>query len=62
MDLSKAFDTLDHDTLLNKLQYYDITGTALAWFTSYLEDRKQFVEIDSSQSGMFFIDWCSPRV
>ena len=52
MDLSKAVDTLDHDVLLNKLQYYGITGTALSWFTSYLKDRKQFVEIDGSQSDI----------
>ena len=61
MDLRKAFDTLDHDILLNKLQYYGITGTALAWFTSYLKDRKQFVVIDGSQSGMLSLSTGVPQ-
>ena len=52
MDLSKAFDTMDYNIHLNKLQYYGVTGIALAWFTSCLKDRKQFVEIYGSQSGM----------
>ena len=50
MDLSKAFDTLDHNILLKKLRYYGIEGTPLKWFTSYLNQRSQYVELNGSQS------------
>ena len=43
IDLSKAFDTVDHQILIKKLQYYGIDGTALKWFKSYLSNRKQFI-------------------
>ena len=50
LDLSKAFDTLNHEILLAKLKYYGIQNKELSWFHSYLTDRKQYVEMDGSRS------------
>ena len=50
IDLSKAFDTLDHKILINKLQYYGIKDTALDLFQSYLSNRRQYVQIGNNTS------------
>ena len=50
-DFSAAFETVDHDILLNRLQYrFGFTGTALEWFCSYLVNRRQYVSISSTNS------------
>ena len=51
LDLSAAFDTLDHDILLKRLETtFGISGTAIKWFSSYLSERKQIVSIDDVSS------------
>ena len=51
-DMSKAFDTIDHFTLLTKMEYYGIRCPSLEIFKSYLTNRKQFVEIDTCRSSL----------
>ena len=47
IDLSKAFDTVDHKILIIKSQNYGVKGTSLQWFKNYLENRKQFITYEN---------------
>ena len=50
VDLSKAFDTLDHAIPLSQLEATGITGTAHQWIIDYFRNKKQFVQIVDSKS------------
>ena len=50
LDLSAAFDVVDHGILIEKLELYNFSPSTLQWFKSYLEDRRQYVMIESRLS------------
>ena len=51
VDLKKAFDSVNHEILCNKLKMYGIRDSAFKWFHSYLSNRYQYVEIDEYKSN-----------
>ena len=58
IDLSKAFDTVDQNILLKKLEIYDISDTHLQWFRNYLSNRKQYIQFDGWQKTNYKIVEC----
>ena len=61
LDLKKAFDSVSHQILLKKLEYYGIRGVALDLLTSYLSNRRQLTQIDDSMSILDIIEWGVPQ-
>jgi len=61
LDLQKAFDTVNHNILLNKLYKYGIRGTCLKWLADYLCNRQQFVDFDNVQSSKKMITCGVPQ-
>ena len=52
VDLQKVFDTVEHDILSLKLEYYGVLGLANEWFKSYLSNRKQYVSINGYDDNL----------
>ena len=61
LDFAKAFDTVDHNILLTKLDYYGIRGIALDWLHSYLKDRTQRVVVGGEFSDSLNITYGVPQ-
>ena len=62
LDLSSAFDTVDHTILHNRLQsHFGICETSLSWFESYLSGRTQFVSIKGSNSSNLPVQYGIPQ-
>ena len=61
MYLEKTFDTVNHRILVNKLQLYGIRGHLLDWFRSYLQNRKQYIHINDTNSNFGSISCGVPQ-
>ena len=62
LDLSAAFDTIDHQVLLNRLNCaYGLTDKALMWAKSYLSEHYQMVLVKGKQSKLMLLDYGLPQ-
>ena len=61
LDLQKAFDTVNHKILIEKLKFYGVKGVPLKWFESYLHERKQHVSINQNKSPNKFLSHGVPQ-
>ena len=62
VDLQKAFDAVDHQILLAKLNHYRICGVSNDWFKSYLFNHNQYVSINGYDSGFAAVNCGVPKV
>ena len=61
VDLQKAFDTLDHTVLLQKMECMGFKESVIKWFQSYLSNRKSFVTLENVYSGAGLINYGVPQ-
>ena len=61
IDLSKAFDTVDHDILITKLENYGVNRNNLRWFQSYLKNRKQYLNFNNKITNSSLITCGVPQ-
>ena len=61
VDFKKAFDLVDHQILIDKLEIYGIKGEAISWFNTYLTNRKQQVAINNCKSDFKQISYGVPQ-
>lgn len=61
IDLKKAFDTVDHEILCQKLAHYGVLSRELSWFKSYLANRKQYCRVNGVDSNMGSIEVGVPQ-
>lgn len=61
LDMSKAFDSIEHDTLFKKIEHYGIRGTTLQWLKSYLSNRHLQVQYKNTLSGKFAVKYGTPQ-
>ena len=61
IELKKAFDTVDHNILLHKLDFYGFQGITNVWFRAYLQDRTQITVIDPRSSNKSVVTYGVPQ-
>ena len=61
VELQKAFYTVEHDIILQKLERYGVRGRANEWFKSYLSNSKQYVSINSYNSNLADVKFGVPQ-
>ncbi|MCP4437680.1 MAG: reverse transcriptase family protein, partial [Aureispira sp.] len=61
LDIKKAFDTVDHEILIEKLKFYGVDGTVILWFKNYLENRYQCTRLGSKVSNYLVIKCGVPQ-